>query len=349
LSFAPADQSARQLATGGYYLNLFNVPGIDMSAPWWDQKCVSDLTIDGKLFFCISDMVILPYQMAWVLLFNRVLIEDLDLPDPYDFVRDGTWTLDVMLELVRAAALDVDGSGVWGRGDRFGFASNASVPNSFLLGASIIPIVKDSDGVPTLIPPSSRDIEAIDKIWEIMNPANGNHFRIAQNQEHEMLASREALFTGNNMTIIEQTREMEDSFGIIPFPKMNAEQGRYYANMGVSTPVLGIPVTADNPERTGNIVSAMSAVSMETLRPAYFEYTLNLRRVRDEDTLEMLEIIADSRIFSIGHVFGWGITASYNDNIANRSPESITTLFDRIAGTTQASIDATLRAFDALD
>ena len=41
---------------------------------------------------------------TWVLLFNKQMAGELQLPDPYEAVKNGTWTIDMLYECVTKSA-----------------------------------------------------------------------------------------------------------------------------------------------------------------------------------------------------------------------------------------------------
>lgn len=77
--------------------------------PWWDQRANEDLTVGGKLYFTTGDISILDNMCTMVLFFNKQLIEDNSLDDPYELVKNGTWTLDKLFAMSEKVANDLDG------------------------------------------------------------------------------------------------------------------------------------------------------------------------------------------------------------------------------------------------
>lgn len=338
------------LANRGIFMNLFDIAALDIRSPWWDQKVIADVSISDKLYFCLSDITVQPNQLAWVIYFNKAIMKDLDLKEPYELVRKGEWTIDAMTELMKYAANDINGDGVFTQGDRFGFIAFDSASNAFLNGANVRPINKNAEDYPVLNPPSENDNLAADKIKELFSRDSGNFLPVAQGTETFSFMRREALFISNNMVIIDVIRDMDDDFGILPYPKLDARQDSYYSNMGMNSASFGIPATTPDIERVGVIMNAMTAVSMDTVRPAYFEYTLNRKRARDDESLDMLEIITSSRIFDVGLVYNWGgIATEYRNNVVQRKSESLSTVFEKFSGPAQTAIDKSMEIFMAIE
>lgn len=96
------------LAASGYLedLNAIENSYLRLDQPWWDQQAVNGLSIDNKLFFINGDLLLTDDERTCMLFFNRDLIEENQLEDPYALVEAGTWTVDKLYEMARAAAVD---------------------------------------------------------------------------------------------------------------------------------------------------------------------------------------------------------------------------------------------------
>ena len=64
-----------------------------------------------------------------------------------------------------------------------------------------------------------------------------------------------------------------------------------------------MPITNTDFEGTGILLDALSKASREDVVPVYRETVLESKYARDEDTLEMLDIIFDNRVFDFGYVY----------------------------------------------
>ncbi|MCL2814437.1 MAG: extracellular solute-binding protein [Oscillospiraceae bacterium] len=345
LAFCNTTESA-SIAGRGIFMDLFSIDALSVRSPWWNQNFIKNVSIGGKLYFCLSDITVQPNQLAWALCFNKTIMKELELPEPYELVREGAWTIDAMLELMKKGARDLDGDGIFKKGDRFGFTAFDSASNGFLNGADINPIVKDANDYPTLNPPTEKDDLAAEKLKNLFDFPSGNFLRVTQGDECGLFMQGEALFISNNMTMIDRIRDMDDDFGILPYPKADAAQDGYHSVMGTNAMSFGILTTASDIDRTGTVTCAMNAVSADTVKPAYFESTLKRKRARDDESLDMLEIIAATRIVDVALIYNWGgFATAYRDNVVLQKSESLFTVFERNAQSSQAAIDKSLKVF----
>jgi ABC-type glycerol-3-phosphate transport system substrate-binding protein len=169
--FAPSGIAAQE----GFLVDLFDMHYFDFEKPWWNQSVVKDLSIGGKLFFVSGDMTLKNRDAIVVLLFNKQLIANLNLDNPYEFVRGGQWTLSQFSEMARAAASDLNGDGhLRLNDDRFGFLSawDSMGGDAFIRGAGVRFAGKDSGGSPVLTFGSDRDFKAISAVNDLLSAAD---------------------------------------------------------------------------------------------------------------------------------------------------------------------------------
>ncbi|MBO5671193.1 MAG: hypothetical protein J6S41_06555, partial [Clostridia bacterium] len=106
------------LAYNGYLLDLASeVPHIDLSNPWWDQKANTDLAMKGKMFYPTGDISTIDNDCTFCMLFNKNLLNTYDMEDPYQLVRDGKWTLDKFIEMASQVSGDINGDSKYDEND----------------------------------------------------------------------------------------------------------------------------------------------------------------------------------------------------------------------------------------
>ena len=111
------DVISGNLATG---TDLVKTGYVDMSRPWHKQSFNDFVTFDGISLLDFTAFDILPGGRC--LIFNKEIVKELNFDDPYDLVEAGTWTYDVMWQMMKAAADNtVDGDpNEWTEDDRYG-------------------------------------------------------------------------------------------------------------------------------------------------------------------------------------------------------------------------------------
>lgn len=92
---------------------------------------------------------------------------------------------------------------------------------------------------------------------------------------------------------------MDTDFGIIPYPKFEESQDRYYSRVCYYMPSV-VPISCADPGFVGYALQALNFESYATVIPAYYDISLKGKVSRDNDSAEMLDVIFNSRVIDIG-------------------------------------------------
>ena len=307
------------IAFAGCLENLYNVPGIDLSKPWWDGRMIESLSYKkSKLYYISGDMGYYDKYGIACILFNKRLFADNGLEYPYDKVRSGNWTLDEFSELAKDFARDLNGDGKMDENDQWGLVENSGAALRTLFGCGERIIELDDEGVPYLGAIGERHIRAVMAIGDMM--ADKNTVLIADSGQlnhlsdpytdgiHKVFKNSQALFLGSQINEIVRFRDMDDDFGVVPFPKLDEDQKDYHSwtvSYGNGSS-YSIPITNTNLERTGMIFEVMAGYSTDIIIPALIDVSLKSKFARDEESAEMLEIIFKSKVYDFAVEYGWG-------------------------------------------
>ena len=305
-----------QLAQEGMLLDLKEVPYIDLEKPWWDQRANTQLSIGGKVMFTISDLLIIDKDALFIFLFNKDVIKEHGLEDPYQIVKDGKWTIDKMWDMAKDIARDVNGDGVMDDSDAYGLLTAAHTIHGNIVGSGHFVITKDGADMPVLNITDPVILASYEKwlaintdranSWIANDPKWNNKYEDIWMYQLEVLNEKRGLWLYAGMDRVTTLRNFECNFGILPNPKFDESQKEYYNHVHAwCTTAVSIPITAD-PVRTGMILEALTAESYYTLRPAYYDVSLKTKFMRDEESAEMLDLIFSTRCYDLGHVYNWG-------------------------------------------
>lgn len=339
------------LAEPGYILELGEIPYMNLQKSWWDQKLTADLAMGNKIHMATGDISMEDEEYNWCVVFNKAMVEKFSLRDPYRDVEEGRWTYGVLYEMAKTVTYDINGDGLLDLNDSFGYGDDYNGGQYLLHSAGERIAALNSEGKPELTLMSDRTVLIMEEligllcdktavIWvsEMKNVENG------WLELNKMLTEGRLLFREANIYNIKQYRGMSDDFGLLPGPKFNEEQENYYqcidshACNGVC-----VPVTAANTERTGILLEALAYESAD-IKDAYYNVTLTGKYTRDEESLGMLEIIFNSRMYDIGRVFGWGNLGSVIDNTIKKG-EGFASLYEKSAVKAQEALEKTYELF----
>lgn len=305
------------LSAKNMLLDLKTVPNLDFEKPWWDQTLAGELTIAGKLFCAVGDLIIADKDGTWGLLFNKNTIKDYGLEDPYKLVGEGKWTVDKFYEMSKGVSVDLNGDGKYDvMDDKFGFATEPYNIFVMAVGADCRIAEKDENDLPVLSVNNQRFLTTHEKAVEIDKDISTiNAARITGAASGDpfyggiipAFDDGRIMFYMGSMALVPLFRGMEQDFGILPIPKFDEAQQKYRTTMSVyNNGAVYIPTTNGDLERTGILIEALSAESKYTLRPAYYEITLKTKLSRDDESSAMLDILFANRVIDVGATYNFG-------------------------------------------
>ena len=247
------------LISEGCFIDWNTLPNIDFSKPYWYSNCIRDINYGTKVFAMTGMYNLEILRFSNILTFNKRIFDDLQLAYPYQDVPAGT-----------------DQFGYWGW-------VWEQVSALFMgLGGDLV--TKDKDNMPVLTVDTEKNIAIVDKMNEIFAMDGAAYERTTYGTFDKAFKSGLLMFNHNSLAdMTNNCRDMEDDFGFIPYPKLDESQEGYNARIGNCAGLSYIPTTNTRGELTGAVLEVMSAVSYNTVVPAFFDVALTLR-IRADDT-----------------------------------------------------------------
>ena len=303
------------MVTDGYFQNLLDVDGLNLNEAWWDSVVAENGTIEDVLYFVTSPMQMMPYDGAWALYFNETMMERNDLEKPYDLVREGKWTIDALLEYTKAIAnMNGDASFKWNMSGNaiYGISLHQLSSDKFVLGAGEYFIEKNDGGELTFAANDDRFYNVVNKLSELLDNNTG-YAIYSSNTDFDAEAggymyifeSGRSMFLTAEIKGAQLLRNMEDTFGIVPYPKYDEAQDSYYSSFVNQCYFYTIPVTNQNVRETAIISDYTSYLSMKDVLPVYYGNVVEQKGLRNQDSIEMLDIILGTKSVDLGILFGW--------------------------------------------
>lgn len=309
-------ESLSPLISEGMFVNLNTMSGLNLDEPYWDQQ-IRDAASIGEnkaLYIAGTDFSLMGFGGTICTYFNKDMLEKLGGESPYQLVRDGKWTLDRMKEYAALGAnlngdtsfdFSADGNAT------YGIATWYSGATAMLLGSGEEYIKRGDNNRPHLAIENDHFYNVCEKIAGITS-VKGEFIEIndsSKNKHYELaFADSRCLMTIAEIKASNKFRDMKDSFGILPMPKYDENQENYVCYRAPATTYLCVPVTNTTLDETAAVLDAASYLSYTDVLPVYYNVTIAQKGLRDDESIEMLEIIQSSRYFDIGRVFGWTST-----------------------------------------
>lgn len=290
----------------GLYVNWYDVPYINFDQPWWVSRALDAFTIGDNLYIGVGDLSITTLTMSYVMLFNKDIAASYDVPNLYETVSDGKWTIDYLTQLTSSVYSDLNGDGARDKTDLYGFITDKVTSIDAYLPSFDQPLVsRDSDGYPKIVINCDKTVSAVEKIYKLFWESDGTYVEDVYDDKALEFRSNQALISPVRMyEVFNRLRDMDTDYGIIPYPKWDEAQENYLTNTLDNYSALGIPVTSPDLEFTGIITEALTAESYRSVMPAYYDVALKVKFTRDEQSVEMLDLIMDGRTYDFSILHG---------------------------------------------
>ncbi len=297
------------LSANGYYYDVTKMPYIDpLNSPWWNKSAYEELSIGDKAFLLMGDICASNYSLEAVF-FNKELITNNDLENPYTMVYEDRWLLDNMIAMTKDFYQDLNGNGVRDAegGDVYGiYGASHSVCNMAYYYLKIVE--KTEDNYIKVNFGSERNEEILTKLKDWFIASDGFLYQDDGWTDYVQFAEYEnCVFVMQSLQRCVALRDYDLDYGIVPIPKYDELQEDFTA-VGTGL-VVSFPVSATDIERSAAIADTLSYYGRLYVLPAYVDNTLMYKGTRDEDAAKMIEIILDSVFYDFGKEYssftGW--------------------------------------------
>ena len=341
----PHSRAAFSYAVQGACLNLNEVSSVHLDKPWWSQDIVDSCNINGRLYVLDGDISTSSLNAAMCMLFNKRIFDELGFDYPYETVSDGDWTLDEFAYYVKKGGADLNGDGVLkDEDDRFGFGAGGSwsAPINILYTGGHKIYDKTEDGLLELNLYSNKTVDIYDEYFSLMrNDACAPNLGVTPFSEGRVM------IMAGSLGDVKTCRSMDDEFGIIPYPKFT-EEDEYATVTNGGAPLLIIPITVPDAERTGAITEALCAYGSKLVIPAYYDRALKTKYSRDDDSEEMIDLVKNSIVFDVGYLSG-GPLQSTGYELANSTNQDFASYYAARKESAEKSLETFLEDYGGVE
>ena len=328
------------LAREDMLYDLNSLPGLNLSRPYWDQNANRDLSINGVMFFTTGEITVSDNNALFTLLFNKKLVDDYQLESPYDYVKEDNWTLETFASLVKGVSDDLNGDGVRDENDRYGLLVWDDAIMAIIDGAGEKCATVNENGEIELTLYSDRTASILDRYFDIIyDDTTAICYQRKLKSASGIWNNNQGLFWMSTLGNVPKLRTMEADFGIVPYPKADKEQDTYHQTISpYNSQFYCVPKLSENPERTGRILDALAYYGGEIVTPAYYEKTIVGQSARDEESVEMLDIILSSMTFDFGYYYQLGTYNSQLIYMVREYDRSFTTRYESYRDAAEAQL-----------
>ncbi len=328
------------LACGGGMLDLYTQTYIDITADWWDDQVVDNLLLCGGAYLAMGDLQTVDKDATYCVLFNEKLLEDynkgLSAETLYAEVMQGVGKTggltmeDLNRYAQQHATPDLAGHPMYrpeydGVGN-YGLYTQTEMTRVILEAGGFSPTKVNKEELTGLEANINQEFEAavleVAKVFgEVSEDVWFCNLDKYQNESPTFwdthmrgsFKANRATFLMCHLGNIENLRDMEADFGVLPIPKLYETQEeysnsiQYYNCKSYSVPNRGETLN----DKSCYILEAMSYYSSQeyaqdqSLNYNYYYRVLRAKGVRDENAWKMLDLIFDNRTYDL--VFAAGI------------------------------------------
>lgn len=297
------------LVSGNYYINLLDddIKYLNFENPWYPQDIIDELSINGQMYVAASDMTLSLTSCTYCMYYDKVAAANYNLPDIYEIIDNGEWTLDKLYELTKDIYVDENKNNVADEFDFYGFASDQqSAVNTFMWSCDQPIWDYDPDTFEFINTFNTEKTESIiEKIRQLFN-SPGSSTSTEFSWGGTLFQNQQTIFcTGVIGASIDIFSEIDD-YGIIPYPKYDAAQEKYYTMVDGLFSLIAIPLTCKDVDMVCAVIEAMSAYSWKNVLPLYYDLALKVRGTRDDQSIKMLDTIMEGRIVDFQYIYDQG-------------------------------------------
>jgi hypothetical protein len=342
-------------------MNWYDIPYINFAKPWWSDSTVNDLTYgNDKAILAIGDYALSALGGTYCFFFDKPGAAAYQLGNLYDVVNEGKWTIDYVTKITKDIYKDLNNNGVKDEYDYYGLTqTKLSALTAYLWAFGNKIFEKDNKGIPVYVYKNERLNTIVEKLYGLVYESEGvwsdrpqytddmRHFWAALSFRDDL-----SLFISGTLDMtINYFRDRTAEYGILPYPKLDEKQEKYYTMADGYHAALAIPKTVIDKEYVGIITEALNAESYKIVFPAYYETALKVKYAYDAESVEMLDMIVNSRVFDFGYVYdNWkGVSFFLQRIIGTEKSKDFESYY---AVNSAASIDAynkLIKYFDSLE
>ena len=288
------------------FLDLTDCEYLDLDAIYWSQGYNESASIGNSQYLATGALALSLYRLMFITFYNKDLLEEAQYENLYTVVDDGRWTIDYQIQLSKDLYRDADGSGTVSEGDTVGFASSTlSYLDPYWSSCDIQIITKDADNYLQYSLDSEKLSNTVDKLIVLFHQSNA-WFDKSSGDDGKQTAMSNLFATGNVGTVTlrlgsvetEQFVTMQDEYGIIPMPKYDENQEKYYTFLHDQFTSIGIPSVHSNDEEKvqmlGAVLEALALENYKSVVPTYYEVALKGRYLEDSESWRMLDMIYEN-------------------------------------------------------
>lgn len=281
------------------YKDLNSLDYLDFTKPWWPSMITETATIGDKLYFATGDITPTLIKNIHCMFVNMDMYEAMNISalygdrDIFTIVKDGDWTFETMKEMGMNRVDTAQG--------KLGITFLNDVCSDAFFFAAGYKLLKNENGILSL----SDDLVNInminyyDEVQDLYS--TGNYDDVAINNS-AFSANNSFLYVGG-ISDAQTFTKKEVDFSILPMPKLDTNQDRYYTIASFWVTLYSIPVDVKNEEMSAMIMEGLASEAYRSVTDVIYFDMFAARFMQTPEKAEMLDWVSDSVVFDSARMF----------------------------------------------
>jgi hypothetical protein len=325
----------------GYFLNLYDTPNFNFEKPWWTSGTAA-MSVNNRALFASSYLSFCCLNYARIIVYNKQIADSFGINDLYDHVRNGSWVFDKLLEYAEIATSDIDGDGIMGDDDLYGFITGTAEPYAMQVAMGIRGYSKDENDLPYLDFDVSRAQIFLEKFENLID--NYGYYDSTAFAAEPFINQRGMILYTCLIAVYDEIRYSNIQYGFLPTPKFDEQQEEYIT--GITDAYWAIPITVyDSMDIVSVITEALSCQNYNNVLPAYFETALQTKLADASDDAEMLDIIKNTLTIDFGFTYQLALQNLYGETKSGK----LASYYESVEKQADKKIEKLLESFTILE
>ena len=291
-----------------YFQDMTKADYIDFDQPWW-CAVTEDLSYNGVVLFAIGSYDMTALGNTYGIAYNKGIGADYGVTDDLiELVNNKTWTVEKMNSYIKDVYYDFNGDSQKDADDIYGLVLTGRGTSEdswfFSLGGKNCEIEKDGTITTTFMSEWVTDFVQwfYDLTWDA--PYCYTDFE-TWNLGSKRFVLGKTMFAETTFNLYSQYKEVSGlDYMLLPYPMWTEEEGRYYSCVDAGHTAQAIPITVKDTEYSSIILEALNAESWKLVVPAFYDITLKTKTAGDDTEAEMIDLIANCRVYDFGYYYG---------------------------------------------
>lgn len=300
--FAAYSATVAGCAANSLLIDLSKSPYIDYEKPWWPQNLIEEVTIGDNIYFVSGDISTNILHMMYAIIYSDSILDEYTLTNPVEYVNEGTWTIDKLIEMSDGVYRDLNGNGNTDSEDMYGFVLTSWHNDAFYTGSDIKLVEKDPDNLMKISDDfyGDRVLTLLEKIGQFEKTDDV----FVDDSYDSVFRENRSLFILNRVQYAAKyLRDVDFTHGLVPVPKLDEEQESYKTCLGHPITLYGISRDSRIGEIAHAVIECAASQAHRLTTPAIFENNMQKKYSNDDIDAQMYDVIRESITFDLGRIF----------------------------------------------